>query len=68
LTLILIYLIDISNDLRLMSHFIDMIYIIISINPTVDFIIRLYGKKNGSRSSLFTTFFICYNLERDRHI
>jgi hypothetical protein len=34
-----------SNDFRLLLNFIDMIYIIIASNPTVDFIIRLSGKE-----------------------
>jgi hypothetical protein len=36
---------DISNDFRLMSCFIGMIYVIVSFNPTIDFVIRLCGKK-----------------------
>jgi hypothetical protein len=29
----------------LMLNFLDMIYIIIALNPTVDFVIRLFGKE-----------------------
>jgi hypothetical protein len=43
--LILKYLIDISNDFRLMSYFIEVIYVIIYFNPTVNFVKRLSDKK-----------------------
>jgi hypothetical protein len=38
------YHIDISNDFRSMSYFIEMIYVIIYFNPTVNFVKRLSGK------------------------
>ena len=37
LTLILTHLDDITNDHRLMLKFIDMIYMIVTFNPMIDF-------------------------------
>jgi hypothetical protein len=45
MTLVFMHLFDISNDFLSMFNFKDMIYIIISLNPTVDFVIRLSGKE-----------------------
>lgn len=46
-TLILLTLIDIPNDFQLMSNLIDMkmIYIIMSLNQMVDFVILISDKK-----------------------
>jgi hypothetical protein len=43
--MILKYLIDVSNDFRLMLYFIDMIDVVVSFNPTVNFVTRLSGKE-----------------------
>jgi hypothetical protein len=44
-TLILMYYIDVSNDFRIMLYFMDMIYIVISFNQTVEFVKQLFNKE-----------------------
>lgn len=44
-TLICMHLINKSNDSQLKLNFIDMVYIIVAFNPTVDFVIWIYGKE-----------------------
>jgi len=39
------YVIDISNNFRLMSNFVYMIYIIVSFNPTFNFVMPLCDKE-----------------------
>jgi hypothetical protein len=41
----ILYFINVSNDFRLMLYFIDIIYAKVSFNSTVNFVIRLSGKK-----------------------
>jgi hypothetical protein len=39
------YYIDVSNDFRIMLYFMDMIYIVISFNQTVEFVKQLFNKE-----------------------
>lgn len=43
--LIFMHLVDISNNFRMILNFIEIIYMMIIFNPTVNFIIRMFDEK-----------------------